>query len=96
MAYPETTSDDLLRADTLLNERQTTHGDFSQNAIYGQELRSLFRSSPLWVNMPPMQREALDNIATKFSRILSGQADFAGHWEDVEGYARLARQACMR
>ena len=86
----------MREATDLLEERQTTHGEFSQNALYGQELRSLFRSSPRWPQIPPAQREALDMIATKMSRILSGQADRVCHWEDVEGYARLAREACQR
>ena len=80
----------------LVNERQTTHGQFSQNAIYGQQLRSLFRSSPRWPQIPAVQAEALDMMATKLSRILSGQGDCAEHWEDLEGYARLAREACSR
>lgn len=78
----------------LLEQRQQTHGDFACNALYGQQLRSLFRSSPQWPHMRPEHREAMDMIATKFSRILSGQADCAQHWEDVEGYARLALKAC--
>jgi hypothetical protein len=28
-------------------------------------------------------------IAMKIARILSGNANFADHWEDIEGYARL-------
>lgn len=44
--------------------------------------------------MPEQQREALDHIAGKLSRIFSGQAGFVGHWEDVSGYAELARLAC--
>ena len=83
-----------MSAEALLTERSVTHGSFECNAIYGQELRSLFRSSTGWLNMPPVQREALDNIATKLSRILSGQGDFLGHWEDIEGYSALARKAC--
>lgn len=85
-----------MSADSLLTERQTTHGDFSCNAIYAQELKSIFRSSPSWGYIPARQQEAMDLIATKFSRILSGQADFTGHWEDVEGYAHLGREACTR
>ena len=79
----------------LLNTRQTTHGDFSQNAIYAQELRTLFRSSPQWSGMPTVQREALDMIATKVSRILSGQYQYDEHWADVAGYVALARKACQ-
>lgn len=78
----------------LLQERGKTHGDFTQNAIYGQELRSLFRSSPQWSAMPPEHREALDVMAVKLSRILSGQSQFRDHWRDIAGYATLADRAC--
>ena len=84
----------MTNADELLDERGTTHGDFHNNALYAQGLRSLFRSSPQWSQMRPEHQEALDMIATKFSRILSGQAEFVGHWEDVVGYAELALKAC--
>lgn len=79
----------------LLETRRTTHGDFSLNAIYGQDLRSLFRSSSGWSSIPPIQREALDMIACKLSRILSGQATFDDHWKDIAGYAALAEKACV-
>lgn len=85
----------MSETEALLNTRGTTHGDFSQNAIYGQELRSLFRSSPQWLNLPPAQREALDLMACKLSRILSGQYQFHDHWDDLQGYAALARKACL-
>ena len=85
-----------MSTEALLTERGTTHGSFECNAIYAQELRGLFRSSPQWITMPPVQREALDNIATKVSRILSGQGDFLGHWEDIQGYSALAMKACSR
>lgn len=78
----------------LLQERGKTHGDFTQNAIYGQHLRTIFRSSPQWLNLPPVQREALDMMATKISRILSGNGDHPDHWDDLIGYATLARNAC--
>ncbi len=80
----------------LLTERGTTHGDFHENALYAQQLRALWRASPKWSQIHPVQREALDNLATKLSRILSGQAECRQHWEDVEGYAHLALEACTR
>jgi hypothetical protein len=73
----------------LLNERQTTHGSFTSNAKYGQLLRQHFRESPGWVSMTLVQQEALDMIACKLSRILSGQASHADHWQDIAGYATL-------
>ena len=33
-------------------------------------------------------------IALKLSRILSGQANFKDHWDDISGYAKLASEAC--
>jgi hypothetical protein len=76
--------------DALLTERGTTHGRFHDNAYYGQSLRLLFRQSKGWVGMTIYQQEALDMIACKLSRILSGQAGHRDHWEDLIGYARLA------
>jgi hypothetical protein len=80
----------------LLQERQQTHGSFEENARIAQRLRAFFRGQPAWESMPDVHKEALDNIALKFSRIFSGQADCSQHWEDVEGYAALARKACTR
>ncbi len=78
----------------LLSERGTTHGSFTENARNGQALRDLFRSSPKWDAMPAVHREALDMIATKMSRIMSGQSCVDDHWADIAGYASLAREIC--
>ena len=78
----------------LLQERQTTHGSFADNARNGQFLRDFYRSQPTWKAMEPVHKEALDMIATKLSRILSGQAGHDDHWADIAGYAALARKAC--
>lgn len=86
---PRTVSD-------LLAERSVTHGAFQSNAQIGQALRELFRRRDTWSAMPMEHREALDYIAGKLSRILSGQSDFADHWADIAGFAELARKACTR
>jgi hypothetical protein len=83
-----------LSTTALLSERQTTHGDFSDNARHGQFLRAYFRSSPNWDRMDAVHRESLDMIAGKLSRILSGQATHADHFRDIAGYATLALMAC--
>jgi hypothetical protein len=44
--------------------------------------------------MPDEHREALDHMAGKFSRILSGQSRYGDHWKDVAGYATLALKVC--
>jgi hypothetical protein len=77
--------------EALLTERGETHGTFADNAFYSQRLRELFRSDEdNWNSIPDRQREALEMIAGKISRILSGAADFPDHWEDIAGYATLA------
>ena len=78
----------------LLQARQSTHGDFIDNAKNGQMLREAFRSSPQFAAMPAIHREALDQIAGKLSRILSGQSTYPDHWQDIAGYATLALMAC--
>jgi hypothetical protein len=75
----------------LLTERGETHGPFADNAFYSQRLRELFRSDEdNWNSISDRKREALEMIAGKISRILSGAPDFPDHWEDIAGYATLA------
>lgn len=62
--------------------------------MQGQLLREVWRNSKHWSTMPIEHREALDMIACKLSRILSGQSNFHDHWLDISGYAELARKAC--
>lgn len=83
-----------MSTEALLNTRGTTHGSFADNARNGQRLRAFYRSQPSWESMPEIQREALDMIACKLSRILSGQSTFDDHWKDIAGYATLAADAC--
>ena len=88
MAHP--TPFPALNTTALISERGQTHGSFADNAYYGQQLRLLFRQSKGWTAATIYQQEALDHIAGKLSRILSGQPGFDDHWRDIAGYATLA------
>ncbi len=79
--------------DPLLVERQKTHGDFDRNAEISIRLKILM-SEYGKNHLRYVHREALDMIALKLSRILSGQANFKDHWDDIAGYAKLASEAC--
>jgi len=79
----------------LLNERQQTHGNFEYNAMISQSIKLLFRSAPGWGSLADIERESLDQIALKFSRILSGNSMQKQHWEDVVGYAKLVEEKCL-
>ena len=83
-----------MSTEALLDERSTTHGSFADNAKNGQAIRAIFRKSANWDTMPAVHREALDHIAGKLSRILSGQSRHDDHWKDIAGYATLALEAC--
>jgi len=77
--------------DPLLQEREKTHGSFETNAEVSQKLKAIFAEYG-GDGLPPVYREALDMIALKLSRILSGQHEFKDHWIDVAGYAKLAAE----
>ncbi len=78
----------------LLDTRQSTHGEFGDNARVSQSIKRILRAEPGWDLLTDTEREAMDMIALKFSRILSGKSLELQHWEDVVGYARLAEKLC--
>jgi hypothetical protein len=78
--------------DSLLVEREKTHGLFETTADISQDLKNILHSRKQ--GLPSTQREALDMIATKIARILSGQANFKDHWKDLSGYSLLGMEAC--
>jgi len=79
----------------LLEERQHTHGTFEDNAIISQSFKRMFRAGPGWNTLSDIERESMDMIALKFSRILSGKSMSKQHWEDVVGYAKLVEEKCF-
>lgn len=80
---------------TVLSERGTTHGDFGDNATFALQMRDLMRSmKPHWSNCTAEQRLALDEIALKIARILSGGNKTKDSWRDIAGYAKLGEDAC--
>ena len=80
--------------DPILVEREKTHGSFEQTARLSQVLKMTFESDGTNYPSNMVHREALDMIALKLSRILSGQANFKDHWDDIAGYAKLGSEAC--
>ena len=76
-----------MNAKELTEERGTTHGSFSANARVSQELKAIIHCENS--DMTNVQREAIDMICMKLSRIASGHAHFADHWEDIQGYCQL-------
>ncbi len=79
--------------DDLLVERAKTHGSFEVNARISQELKMVFARHGA-ADLSAVHREVLDMIATKVARILSGNAGYRDHWDDIAGYGQLAAAEC--
>lgn len=76
----------------ITETRNKIHGSFSENARVSQHIKDLMRSCAGYSKLTNVQREAVDMIALKLSRIISGKASVADHWVDIGGYADLAVQ----
>jgi hypothetical protein len=76
--------------DKLIQEREKTHGSFYENAIIAQNLKFSMRDHPHWEEMMAVERQSLEAIADKISRIIASPRFFAEHWNDIAGYAKLA------
>ena len=70
--------------------RDHQHGGLDAVGITSQRIKRSMRESSNWESLAlhPAGREALDMIAHKIARVLSGSNphDFQ-HWEDIAGYA---------
>lgn len=79
--------------DPILVERNKTHGAFFTNAECSQKLKDVLKGYG-YKDLGVVHKEALEMICLKVSRIMSGQAKFKDHWDDIAGYAKLGAEAC--
>jgi hypothetical protein len=74
----------------LLDTRAKTHGDYVNVARLAQVIKMDLRYYGVKHEALSMsQKEALDMIASKIGRILSGDPNEVDHWRDIAGYAQL-------
>lgn len=76
-----------MNTEDLLNERGTTHGDFTDNARVSQELKKTIHCEN--ADLIDIEKEAIDMICHKLARIVCGDPHFKDHWDDITGYAKL-------
>ncbi len=74
---------------STLAERGERYGPFLPNATIAQQLKLAMRHTPRWAELGDNQKEALEQIASKISRILSGDPHYDDNWRDIAGYAML-------
>ena len=75
--------------DGILAERGKTHGDYLVQASVCQELKRIVREGPKWVNMEDHQRDSIEMILMKISRVVTGDPSHKDSWLDIAGYATL-------
>ena len=78
--------------DAILKQRGSVYGDFRDNGRIAQGIKEVYRSHPLWGAVPPHIQEGLDLIATKISRIVSGDPLYPDNLIDIAGYATRCLQ----
>lgn len=72
-----------------LAERGKRYGSFTDHAEITQFLKRALQNHQGWSRLSGDQKEALDMIAHKIGRILSGDPNYADSWHDIAGYAKL-------
>lgn len=75
----------------IINERAKTHGDYREQAVWSQTFKDMLRSSKNWNSLTDGQKEALEMLSVKISRIVNGDPDYPDHWDDISGYSLLGR-----
>lgn len=69
-----------------LQNRGRQHGEYGVQATVAQRIKE---AMGLRGHLTAAQRESLDMIATKISRIVCGDPNNRDHWHDIQGYAKL-------
>lgn len=80
----------------ITRARGSVYGLFLHNGIVSQNIKLALRGIPdpdneglTWGKLPPDVREALDAMALKMSRIVTGDPEFLDNWDDIGGYAKI-------
>lgn len=72
-----------------LAARDAEYGSYPRQAAINQAIKKAMRASTNWHDLKDEQRDALEMIAVKVSRILNGSPDYIDSWLDIAGYATL-------
>ncbi len=75
--------------ESVLAERGGNYGAFGVQADCSQQIKDIFTLSPGWAKATSVQREGLEMIAVKLSRIVNGNPNWVDSWVDIAGYATL-------
>jgi len=72
---------------TVVPDRDHQHGGMEAVGYVAQGIKRAMRLSRNWDRLSPGRQEALDMVAHKIARVLSGADPHdPQHWEDLAGY----------
>lgn len=85
--------------EATLAQRGSRYGDFTDHARLCQDLKEVMVNSrtrdkfdlPIsgWEKLDTVKKQALEVIADKIARILTGDPNYDDNWHDIQGYAKL-------
>lgn len=85
--------------EATLAQRGSRYGDFTDHARVCQQLKHDMVNaratntdgslSCRWNELSDVQKQALEVIADKIARILTGDPNYDDNWHDIQGYAKL-------
>lgn len=75
--------------DKVLEQRGQQNGDYSLQSDIEQEIKRAIYSTGR-DDLSPYMRSSIDQIAHKLARIATGDIWHEDHWDDIQGYAKLA------
>lgn len=78
-----------IQIETVLAERNATHGDYREQAAFAQQFKRMMRAGRNWERLDFYQAQSLEAFADKISRVLCGNFNEPDHYRDVAGYATL-------
>jgi hypothetical protein len=73
----------------VLKVRGDRYGVFADNAHTAQKLKRVLESTPNWKVLDDDQKQALEMIVYKMSRVLHGDPDYDDNWLDMAGFSKL-------
>ena len=82
-----------IEINSVLGQRENTHGDFSSNSTLTMELLQICKKQIEFGLLPKPIQFAIFMILHKTSRAICGDHKYSDHWVDIQGYANLAMKA---
>lgn len=75
--------------ESIIAERETTHGDYKEQAAFAQNFKRMMRAGRSWEQLDYYQAQSMEAFCDKIARILAGNFNDIDHWRDISGYAAL-------